>query len=68
MALYSDGVKIYRKSLRDSRNEKPEAVQNRVRIRSRQQRVSICVRILFCLNTKVQRLSAACAIRDMAAL
>lgn len=34
-----DGVKIYRRSLRGSRKENPETVQQKVRIRSRQQRV-----------------------------
>ena len=38
---FADGVKIYRRSLRDSRHEKPEVVQQKIRIRSRQQRVSI---------------------------
>ena len=34
-----DGVKIYRKSLRGSRNERSEDVQRKIRVRSRQQRV-----------------------------
>ena len=34
-----DGVKTYRKSLRNATNPRSEEVQQRVRIRSRQQRV-----------------------------
>ena len=42
MVLFvTDGVKTYRKTLKDSRNGRSDAVQHRVRIRSRQQRVSI---------------------------
>ena len=37
--LHVDGVKIYRKTLRGGRKEKSELVQEKIRIRSRQQRV-----------------------------
>ena len=48
--MYSDGVRIYRKTLRDGRNTRSEAVQLKVRIRSRQQRVIFfCHMVSMCL-------------------
>ena len=38
--MHTDGIRIYRKTLKESTKGRPEEVQNRVRVRSRQQRVS----------------------------
>ena len=40
--VYTAAVKSHMKYLRDTRHVRPPAVQHRVRIRSRQQRVKLC--------------------------
>lgn len=42
-----DGCRTYRKSLRGQRNGRSEAEVNRVRIRARQQRVSLILYAIF---------------------
>ena len=48
--IHVDGVRIYRKTMRESAKGRPSPVKTRVRIRSRQQRV--CIHIAALLHLK----------------